>query len=362
MIFLCVCVASAQTPEKRQADPFSGYWFLHLQGGMGYTIGETTEFSRLVSPSVAVSAGYQFTPVWALRAGMSGWEGKGAISDKRTYSYAFNFLQGNVDVVVDLCNIARYRRSRTVNPYIFAGVGFEGGINNDQALSFPADCFPGSYRWTEKSGTRFSFVGRAGVGVDFRIVDAVRFTIEVNANAYDDHFNSKKETFFDWQINALAGLKFNFGMKKAREKAEAKNACCAAVPAEPQIVEKVVEKVVEKEVVKEVAPEFTGASRDIFFTINKYDLSEYEIIKIGEIVQILKANPTATVTVTGYADAETGTAKRNLYLSEKRAEAVAAKLYEAGIEKDRVAVDYKGSESVPYNTPEKNRVAICIVK
>lgn len=360
---LCLS-AGVLSAQEKEPEIFGGYWFIHAQGGVGYTVGETSDRSSLFSPAAALSFGYQFTPVWSLRAGLYGWEGKGAVSDAATYLYSYNFLQGNVDVVVDLCNIARYRRTRTLNPYIFAGIGFEGGINNDEALALPSSLFPGRYRWDTKGVDKYSFVGRAGVGLDIRLVDAVHLTVEVNANAYDDHFNSKKETYFDWQLNGLVGLKFNIGMKKSRERAAARAAAKAPAPvySEPQIVEKVVEKVVEKEVIKEVAPQFKGERRDIWFTINRYDFSENELMKIGEIIQILKDNADAKVTVSGYADAETGTARRNMYLSQKRAEAVAAKLYEAGISEDRVTVEWFGSENAPYGVPEKNRVAICVVR
>ncbi|MBO8478844.1 MAG: OmpA family protein, partial [Bacteroidetes bacterium] len=71
--------------------------------------------------------------------------------------------------------------------------------------------------------------------------------------------------------------------------------------------------------------------------------------------------PGATVVLTGYADAQTGSAKRNMYLSHKRAEAVAAALEEAGVEVSRIKVDYKGDTVAPYGSPEENRVVICIV-
>ena len=48
-------------------------------------------------------------------------------------------------------------------------------------------------------------------------------------------------------------------------------------------------------------------------------------------------------------------------LSKERAENVAAALEAAGISPDRITVDYKGSTVNPYDTPEKNRVAVCVV-
>ena len=50
--------------------------------------------------------------------------------------YSYNYLQGNVDVTLDLANLfGRFNPRRTVNPYLFAGVGLNGAFNNDEANS-----------------------------------------------------------------------------------------------------------------------------------------------------------------------------------------------------------------------------------
>ena len=108
---LAVTALSAQEKE-RSYDEFNGHWFIGVQGGIGQTLGETS-FGSLISPAAAVSFGYQFTPVWGLRAGISGWQAKGAAVDATTSVYKFNYLQGSVDVMVDLCGIAGYRVSRS---------------------------------------------------------------------------------------------------------------------------------------------------------------------------------------------------------------------------------------------------------
>ena len=66
-----------QAQEK--GDEFNGYWFLNLKGGAGYTVGEDS-FKNLITPSAALGFGYQFTPVWSLRADFSGWAAKGALN------------------------------------------------------------------------------------------------------------------------------------------------------------------------------------------------------------------------------------------------------------------------------------------
>ena len=72
--------------------------------------------------------------------------------------------------------------------------------------------------------------------------------------------------------------------------------------------------------------------------------------------------PQLTIRVSGYADKATGTAKRNKFLSEKRAEVVAEAIVNAGIDKDRIITEYFGDTVNPFETPEENRVAVCLVK
>ena len=66
--------------------------------------------------------------------------------------------------------------------------------------------------------------------------------------------------------------------------------------------------------------------------------------------------------MTGYADVNTGNAKINSKLSEKRANNVAEALKAKGIAANRITIDYKGDTVQPYNTPEENRVSICIAE
>lgn len=194
-------------------EEFDGHWFIQLQGGIGQTVGETS-FGDLISPAAALNVGYKFTPVWGLRAGVSGWEAKGALAGP-TAVYGFNYLQGNVDVLADICGIfSGYRAKRVLSPYLFAGVGVNGRFNNDEARAL-ASRFPSSdYLW---DGCKVSPVGRFGLGTGIRISDAVSLNIELNANVLSDKFNSKRGSAVDWQLGAVAGFTFSLGRKKAVE-------------------------------------------------------------------------------------------------------------------------------------------------
>ena len=148
-----------------------------------------------------------------------------------------------------------------------------------------------------------------------------------------------------------------------------------AAPAyvQPYVPEKVIEKIVEKEVIKEVPVEvvkevkvpsnFEGTYEDdLFFIIGKAEIRPEEAFKLGQIAQILKENPDATITISGYADSATGSASINRTLSEQRATKVKEMLMGAGISESRISINAIGSDRNASLSPESNRVAVCIVK
>ena len=58
-----------QEVEKK----FKSNWFLDLQGGAQYTLGEA-KFKDLISPNVQLGLGYNFTPVFAMRLQANAWQ------------------------------------------------------------------------------------------------------------------------------------------------------------------------------------------------------------------------------------------------------------------------------------------------
>ena len=102
--------------------------------------------------------------------------------------------------------------------------------------------------------------------------------------------------------------------------------------------------------------------QDIFFALNSARIQDDQKPKIDRLAEYLQKNPSAKVQVTGYADVNTGNARINKVLSEKRAVNVADALKARGISTDRILVDSKGDTVQPYKTPEENRVSICIAE
>ena len=304
-----VASLSVANAQKKDFDP---YWFMQIQGGAAHTVGETS-FGDLISPSAALSFGYQFSPVFGARLNVNGWQAKGAVNGPTTV-YKFNYVEGAADLMIDVASIfAGYKFDRTLNPYIFGGVGVNYAFNNDDAVAVK-DKFVDGYLWND---SKVSPAFRTGAGLNIRLTDVIALNLEGNCSFLDDHFNSQKGSKADFQIKAVAGLTFSFGKAKPVP-------APVPVPAPAPVVK------------PEPEPE--------------------------PVVEALKATPDTTVRVSGYADKATGTAKRNKFLSEKRAEVVAAAIMNAGIDKDRIITEYFGDTVNPFETPEENRVAVCLVK
>lgn len=342
--------SSPQIKEEGKTE-FVPHWFMQVQAGAAHTRGEA-KFGDLISPAAAIYGGYQFTPLWGLRAGISGWQAKGGwAADGQLYKY--NYLQGNVDATLDLGNLfCRYNPDRFFNAYLFAGVGLNGGFNNDEAVALANKGYDLRYLWTDN---KISPVGRFGLGTNLRLTSNLFFNIEVNADVLSDKFNSKKAGNADWQFNALAGFTIKFG--KTSRKTEPVYYEPTPQPA-PVVKE-------EPKPVQQPAPvkqEKVTMTENVFFALNSSAIRSGEKQKIEKLAEFMKNHAECKVTICGYADKQTGNADINMRLSKKRAENVATQLKEMGIDSQRITVDYKGDTVQPFSTPEENRVSICIAE
>ena len=384
-LFLAVVLgAQVAFAQQSKSDPtveFNPHWFGQIQGGAAYTVGETA-FKDLISPAAALSLGYQFNPTLGLRFGASGWQAKGNVLYPKEV-YSFNYLQGNVDLILNLANLIGYDHARVFSPYALIGggaaYGFNNGANNVKGVT-PAEYF--GYLWKDKVITP---VGRFGLGFDIRLSERVALNLEVNGNALSDRFNSKKAGNPDFQYNALAGLKFALGKTTrpsakylaelaaaeaaaAAEKARLEAERAARLAAEKAAAEKAA---AEKALADKLAAEKAAAERlaaemrqvNTFFTINSAVISDEEAAKLIRYIDWLKANPSVNISIAGHADKGTGNKRINQKLSDQRAAAVKAFLTERGIAESRiVSIVGNGDLIQPFAENDLNRVVISTVE
>jgi len=327
-------------------DFFVPHWFVTLQGGAAYDVGEA-KFSELISPALQVSVGYQYNPLLATRLSVSGWQARNQYAYPQA-KYRWNFIQPAVDVMLNIIPLFDgWKPQRFANVYAFAGLGVACSFNNDDAIEadkrFGIDF---QKLWT---GTRWNPVVRAGLGADFRITDNIALGAEVNANMLPDHFNSKqgKKDNRDWHFNALVGVKFTIGKDHGRT--EALYEAIPPVPVAPDTV--FVDVPIEK----------ISFNVNIHFLINQSVIRSNQITKLVSLLRYLREHPKAFIRLSGFADKETGTTDINLRLSRERAMAVSKYLQDEGIQEWRIRRFAKGDSVQPFDIPEDNRVCICFV-
>lgn len=351
--------ANAQGQKTETVDVFNPHWYIQAQIGGQHTLGEVS-FGDLISPNAQLSAGYNFNPVLGVRLGVNAWESKAGWGGTDE-TWKWNYVTPAADLTVNLSNMMLgYKAERKFNVSYFLGVGANIAFGNDEANelegSSPLYQQNISLLW---DGTKVRLQGRTGLAADYSINDRWSLGLEVQANLVNDNYNSKQGGNSDWFFNGLLGVKYNFSKTYTQKE--------VLVPAAPErVIERVVERVVEKPapvaaaaVQKVVEP----LRRDVFFTIRSTSITATEMQKVKDIAEYLKANPNATVEITGYADKGTGNAQINKNLSAKRAQIVVDTLVkDFGISASRIKSDSKGDTVQPFEEEVLNRVSICIAK
>lgn len=267
-----------------------------------------------------------------------------------------------------------------------------GGVNDNRVFSIiPFAGLGGDYTWDIKSGqtggnalgtnivndhgvvknNSWTLPVTAGIQFRFRLCEYVDFFAEARASFYGDNWNGSAEGHpVEANVQALGGFNFNIGGRgwstfnecdyvsqlaalnaqcnDLRGQLLASNQEVAALQAQlpcPEVKEKNCEN----------APLMTT----VRFQINSDVISPEEEVNVYNMAEWLKANKDEKVTIVGYADADTGTSEYNMALSERRANAVAdALVNNYNISRDRLTIEYNGSDVQPYKENNWNRIVI----
>lgn len=362
------CVSASAQEADKTVNVFTPHWYAQAQIGGQYTLGEIG-FGKLLSPNAQVGVGYNFNQVVGARFSLNTWQSKaGQKFDGNTYKWKWNYVAPMVDATFNLTNLfCEYNPDRLVEVGVFGGIGANIAWGNDEAADAKAAILK-SEAATEAlkygatpleniwDGTKTRFVARVGANVDFRVSDRVKLGVELSANTLSDKYNSKKAGNPDWYFNALVGVKVALGETHTTK----------VIPA-PKPVEKIIERIIEKpapapapKVESKVAEE--NFRRDIFFPIGNTNIAKSQTTKIAEIVEYMKENPDAKITLTGYADKGTGSAAFNDKIAARRAQTVYNTLAAKGVAKSRMIKESKGCRVQPFEENDMNRVTICIAK
>ena len=355
------------TDKEGNEYTFNKHFFLDLQGGAQYTLGEA-KFGDLLSPNVQLGLGYQFSPVFGMRLQANGWQSKGGWAGFRAQksetpynaNYKFKYVAPGVDFMFNLSNLfCGWNPNRVFNISAFAGGGINwaGGnqeINDIAATLENLNDYNLEYLW---QGKKVRPYGRAGIDLEFKVSKAVSIMLEGNANMISDKYNSKKADNPDWYFNALAGVRINLGKSYTKKAKPVEEPAPAPAPKQEYVAPKPEPKPAPvKKKIEEIR-------RDIFFTINSYKIAPSEDAKIREVVDFLNKNTEAKVVVTGYADKGTGNDVINDRIAAKRAAAVVWMLTKKyNIPSERITEESKGARVQPFAENAENRVTIMIAK
>lgn len=365
LLLFCVAVvgvmpAAAETPGQQGGYEnlpllngnsfFVPHWYIRAQGGAGLDVGEA-DFAQLISPSIQLTAGYQFSELFGLRGSLSGLWARNRYAYPEA-SYKWNFIQPSLEGELNLTSLFLgsdpERKSRA---YAFAGLGAAYSFNNDDAVEASNRYGVDFEKLWQKS--RWNMAVRAGLGYEYAVTDNIAIGAEVNANMLPDHFNSKrgKNDNRDWHFNALLGVKFTIGRSHGRTNPEPE-------PAPARALAKTTAPDTAFVDVPEDKPSFNV---NIFFIINRSDIRSNQLLKLQRLIAYLDAHPKAFVRLSGYADRDTGNPTINMRLSRERAAAVSQFLRDAGIQEWRIRRFANGDTVQPFDVPQENRVCICYV-
>ncbi|MBQ9661063.1 MAG: OmpA family protein [Bacteroidales bacterium] len=282
------------------------------------------------------------------------------------------FGELNVDAMLNISNIFAKDLAK-FDVYVFAGptmnlssAGTEFVANNtfmDASVALPVQ---------EANGLKARFGATAGLGLGYNITDGFELALEgrfgVTPSVFGDASQYRKAEGTGrltlnaiWTIGGKHGKFARAAMAAAAAgylSKEAADALAREYAAKnPKIVEKVVEKEVIKEVEKYINKEIP-ASTAVFFDINRAVLSQKDKARLQLYADDIKNVDTQFV-VAGYADKKTGSAKRNMTLSEQRAKAVYDYLISLGVPASKLECTANGGvDPIFFNNDVLSRTVI----
>lgn len=354
--------------HKVETNGFWSNWFISAGAGAQVYFGDhdrEAKFGNRISPALDIAIGKWFSPEIGARLMYNGLSAKGATRWGQAHSTGdqvdgwgigmykskFKYFNFQVDAMFNLSNIiCGYNENRVYNcsPYIGVGVmkvtddpkdaSISGhfGIMNSFRISSAIDInldLRGTLTSDELDG---EIGGRWGEGL---FAATVGITYKINPRGWNSAKTVTRNVYDNTELNRMREKLNRLNEENAR------------------LADELARKSQEKPVVKQIA----SANVLIVFPIGKSTLSNQARVSLGMLADAINAGDESTVyTITGYADAGTGSKELNERLSKERAEAVRDCLVdEFGVDASQLKIDYKGGvENMFYDDPRMSRAVI----
>lgn len=376
LVAAMLCFTSAfaqQSDEGLDYEPYP-YNFVQLQGGASVLLRKDMQ----LSPTASVGFGRFFSPAFGARLHVNGWETKNGFTTSEPYqadgeavayrdvdnTYKFNYLTTDFDLLINLNNLFKGNDSHLLNVIFVGGVGLSYAWHNNELR----DLLPSKSQYLAADATAnawgvngskrdhlWSHNLRAGLLFDFNLSKHFNVGLECDVNSLSDDFNSRYSNNDDWLLTAQLSLTYKFGFKARKQ-----TFVQPVQPVQPYDNSREQEQTVATPpVVEEATPAPPKSHIEVFFDLNSSELREAEAAKIENLANWLKKYPNTSVSLIGYADKGTGTAKINRRLSQERVDAVAKQLTDKyGISSSRITTDFRGDTEQPFEQNDLNRAVV----
>lgn len=387
--------AQENTKQKYVASKWSDNFFISVGGGAQVMTNpdnlDLAKFGESVSPHVTLSLGKLITPVWGVRAQLTGWQTKlNTDYNISFYEYFYEqkkyreydakkFITLNADAMFNLSNFfAGYKEGRKFEFILFGGPTLTGAKPFRSWKSTQVGPF--SYEGKEYTDTKqvpanhkFKFLVGAsvGLGAKYNINNYWAIDLEARGSINPSIYGVADRLEAEGSASLTAGVSYIFGGKKFKpcgaaaspivqdainQQVNDERAKYEALQAELADAKKALQdaQAAPKEIIN---TERVVGPYAIFFEIGKANISDRGMVNIKFAAKSIKANPGKKYKVAAYAD-KTGSSDLNKRLTENRAKAVYDALISEGVSKDQLELLPEGAQDNMFGKNELNRVVI----
>lgn len=333
-------------------------WYLSLGAGTQFYLAEQAGSDVHFTLAMNLAVGKWINPYWGMRmsamAGTLHFDWDNNYGSMRYGAFYLDFLWNMTNSLIG------YNENRFFSFIPFLGLG-------------------GSLGWhhTGSDVKTWALPVTGGLKINMRLSRHVDFFLEGRVQAVADPFNNvRRGGQVEMITSAVGGFTFKFGggfksynpymdrvaidelNRRTNQLRQQLNDCQSRKVECPPCPE--VTPTVSETVIVEQQPCSNMTATSVMFTINSAVVTEKEMANIYNVAQWLKDNNECNVTVTGYADRNTGSSDYNMQLSRRRAQAVADILMNKyGVSSSRINIESEGSNQQPYpDNNDWNRVVI----